>query len=477
MKVFQDTQDVQYLQGIMEKDEQKSRFIQQYLKPLLHSGISRILKGIKIKGFDSLSIIQFLACLPLMGLYTIGGIYPSEYSNFVLCKKDVFYRLKNNPNIPWRKLMYSIARRFFKLSQPALLKGDTESPKYFIFDDTDVEKTGQKIEGVGRIHSHVRHASILGYKVLVLGIWDGLSFVPIDFSIHREKGKNKKRLFGLSAKKLKAQFIKNRSENQPGYERKQELDSKKTDGVIKMMKNAIKQGIKADFALCDSWFFNFNLLEFVVNKGMTLISGVKMGNFNFTYNGKEYSPKVLLNLHKRKAKFCRKLKMHYIALNVEYKGIKIKLFFVRYANQSKWRIIANSDTKMSFIQTMEHYQIRWTIEVFFKETKQYLGLSKCQSNDFDAHIAHVSITCILFMALALKKRVDCHQTIGGLFREAKVEMNEKTLAAKMWVLFCKIIQSLTTFFDFEPKIFLKQVFHQSVSKAFDNLIDDTPLLV
>jgi len=477
MKVFQDTQDVQYLQSIMEKDEQKSRFIQQYLKPLLHSGISRILKGIKTKGFDSLSIIQFLACLPLMGLYTIGGIYPSEYSNFVLCKKDVFYRLKNNPNIPWRKLVYSIARRFLKLSQPACLEGDTESPKYFIFDDTDVQKTGQKIEGVGNIWSHVQHGSILGYKILVLGIYDGASFIPLDFSIHREKGKKKDRPFGLKPEKLAAQFTKERTENQSGYERKQELDSKKTDSIIKMMQNAIRQGIKADFVLCDSWFFNFNLLSFVVKKGMTLISEVKMGKINFSYNGKKYSPKALLSIHKGKTKFCRKLKMHYIALNLEYKGIKIKLFFVRYANQSKWRIIMNSDTKMSFIETMENYQIRWTIEVFFKETKQYLGLAKCQSNDFDAHIAHVSITCILFMALALKKRVDCHQTIGGLFREAKVEMNEKTLAAKMWVLFCKIIQSLTTFFDFEPKIFLKQVFHQSVSKAFDNLIDDTPLLV
>jgi hypothetical protein len=477
MKVFQDTQDVQYLQSIMEKDEQKSRFIQQYLNPLLHSGINRILKGIKIKGFDSLSIIQFLALLPLMGLYTIAGVYPSEYSAFVLCKKDVFYRLKNNPNIPWRKLLYSIARRFFKLGEPTCLQSDTEEPKYFIFDDTDVQKTGQKIEGVGRIYSHVQHISILGYKLLVLGVWDGLSFIPVDFSIHREKGKKKNRLFGLLPEKLAAQFTKKRAENQPAYERKKELDSKKTDSVIKMMKTAIKQGIKANFVLCDSWFFNFDLLDFAVKKAMTLISGVKMGKINFTYNGKKYSPKALLNLHKRKAKFSRKLKIHYVALKVEYKGIKIKLFFVRYSGQSKWRIIMNSDTKMSFIKTMEHYQIRWTIEVFFKETKQYLGLSKCQSNDFDAHIAHISITCILFMALALKKRVDCHQTIGGLFREAKVEMNEHTLATKMWVLFCKIIQSLSTFFDFEPKMFLKKVFNESVSEAFDNLVDNKPLLV
>jgi hypothetical protein len=189
---------------------------------------------------------------------------------------------------------------------------------------------------------------------------------------------------------------------------------------------------------------------------MTLISGVKMGKINFKYKDKLYSPKALLQISKRKAKFCRKLKMHYIPVTVTYKGIEIRLFFVRYANQSKWRIIMNSNPKMSFIKTMETYQIRWTIEVFFKETKQYLGLAKCQSNDFDAHIAHISMSCISFMALALKKRFDCQETIGGLFRQAKVEMNEKTLDTKMWLLFCKIVQTLTDFFDFEPETLIKR---------------------
>jgi hypothetical protein len=33
---------------------------------------------------------------------------------------------------------------------------------------------------------------------------------------------------------------------------------------------------------------------------------------------------------------------------------------------------------------IEVYQIRWTVEVFFNEGKQLLGLERCQSNDFDA---------------------------------------------------------------------------------------------
>jgi len=479
MKVFQDTQATQYLQSIMEKDEQKSRFIQQYLKPLIHSGIFRIFQGVKTKGFNALGVVQFLACLPLMGLYSIGAIFPSEYASFVLCQKDVFYRLKNNPNIPWRKIVASISRRFLKLVQPKSADQAAEkmsSPSCFIFDDTDIHKTGQKIEGISKIWSHVQHRSILGFKGLFLGFWDGKSFLPIDFSLHREKGKKPQKPYGLSFKKLAQQFSKKRQDDQAGKQRKAELDVKKTDRVIQMMQYAISHGVKASFVLCDSWFFCENLLQFVTKKGMNLIAGVKMGKLTFSYQGKNYSPKALLAITKRKAKFCRKLKMHYIPLSVSYKGIEIQLFFVRYANQTKWRIIMNSDCKMSFLKTIEIYQIRWSIEVFFKEAKQYLGLGKCQSNDFDAHIAHISMTCILFMALALKKRFDCHQTIGQLFRHAKLEMTEKTLATKMWLLFCKIIQTLATLFDFDPKILIKKLFDDSFDNHFINLFEDTPLL-
>ncbi len=56
-----------------------------------------------------------------------------------------------------------------------------------ILDDTTVAKTGKNIERVGYVHDHVSQSFVLGYKILVAGYWDGVSFIPIDFSIHREK--------------------------------------------------------------------------------------------------------------------------------------------------------------------------------------------------------------------------------------------------------------------------------------------------
>ena len=470
--ILQVTQEVGYLQNIVDNEEQKNDFVLQYLKPLLHSGLGKILKGIKSKGFSPMAIIGFLALLPFLGLTTIGSIWSSPYACLMNAKKDVLYRLKNNGYIPWRKLLYSIIRRFLKLTTQSdgSIDISPKKPRCLIFDDSDLKKTGTSIEGVSKIWSHVQHGHVLGFKLLTLGFFDGISFVAIDFSLHREQGKRLINRFGLKLKELKKQFVKKRLKEQAGQQRYLELDEQKTQTIQKMIIQAIKElRTKVDFVLCDSWFFSESLLRIVLKKGMDLVCGVKMGKITFVYGGKSYSPKALVQVTIRESKYSKKLKAHYISLSVSYKGVPFRLFFVRYGQQKKWRIIINTNPRMSFIQTMEVYQIRWSIEVFFKEMKQYLGLEKCQSRDFDAHIAHVTLAIILHTALTLKKRVDAHQTMGQIFREVKSDMLEMTIAQRLWKLFVNIIRKLTDLFDFEPKILFRKL-NDSVFKGFGTMI-------
>jgi len=57
-----------------------------------------------------------------------------------------------------------------------------------IFDDAVLDKSGKKSEGVSKVHDHVTGRFVFGYKLLVCGYWDGDSFIPVDFSLHRERG-------------------------------------------------------------------------------------------------------------------------------------------------------------------------------------------------------------------------------------------------------------------------------------------------
>jgi hypothetical protein len=65
----------------------------------------------------------------------------------------------------------------------------------------------------------------LGFKILVLGLWDGKRFLPIDFSIHGEKRKNVDKPQGMTKKEIKARFQTTRPEECALSETCQGIDS------------------------------------------------------------------------------------------------------------------------------------------------------------------------------------------------------------------------------------------------------------
>jgi len=100
--------------------------------------------------------------------------------------KNPYYDLLGNEHISWRSILYLFAKRYLSLSgRIAEYSGKTRA---LIFDDSPLEKSGKKIEAVSKMHDHVTGRFILGYKLLVCGYWDGDNFIPVDFSLHRERG-------------------------------------------------------------------------------------------------------------------------------------------------------------------------------------------------------------------------------------------------------------------------------------------------
>lgn len=96
---------------------------------------------------------------------------------------------------------------------------------------------------------------------------------------------------------------------------------------------------------------------------------------------------------------------------------------------------------------LEIYQTRWTIEVFFKEAKQLLGLGKCQSNNFDAQIADITITMIRHILLTFRHRYNSYESKGALFEQIKGDIVEVRLTDRLWGLFVELLNILAELFD------------------------------
>jgi hypothetical protein len=142
----------------------------------------------KKEGYTFKQVLSLLISMVIMSCKTVNSSLPKLKEQGYTLGKDVFYRLKNNPAIGWRRLLWYISMKFIKLTESMSSEEDKKKPHYLIFDDTTIEKTGRKMEFIGKVYDHVVHRTVLGYRLLAMLYWDGKSSIPIDFSIHRELG-------------------------------------------------------------------------------------------------------------------------------------------------------------------------------------------------------------------------------------------------------------------------------------------------
>ncbi|MBT3207393.1 MAG: transposase [Bacteroidetes bacterium] len=410
--------------------------------------ITRDIFGFKTKGYSYTNLLQMLILMPFLGAKNIHKVFSSHYQVFYKGKKDCLYDTLRDSNINWRRLLVNFAKRFIKKVNENSI---SECLTYFIVDDSDMEKSTPFFECLSRVFNHVSHTHVFAYKVLTLGYSDGKSFIPLDFSLHNEKGKKKN--YGLTSKQRKEQYKKDRNPASHGAKRKREMRTKKGKSLIKMIKRSVNHGIIAKYLLTDSWFICENMISEIrniKNGAIHILSMCKMDKRKYSYADGEFNAKDLLKRKKQNRKNIirsKKHKVYYIELQVEYKGFKLKLFFTRLTKRSKWRLLVTTNTALTFTQAYEMYVNRWAIEVFFKECKQLLGLGKNQSRDFDTQIAATTICFIQYTILALYKRIEKYETIGGIFETCKDSITEQIFADRIKALILELIEILVHILD------------------------------
>jgi hypothetical protein len=525
-------------------------------------GLSSVLKpfdAIKRSGALVSSIAMSMIVLPFIVKNSVWALFVSGLNKEDVGQKDTFYELKNNSNISWRALLYGIAKRF-RILLSSSNNENSDIIRALIIDDTTVSKTGKSIERVGYVHDHVSGNFVLGYKILVLGYWDGVSFIPLDFSIHREKRddkiqklkqqidrrekkislvkeskkllvirvdnlikkvkqlqkeinnkpsiskqkqltnklhsiekkqsrlliveqeiaeQNQKLLYlqnnyyeierqsgkcGLKPTEYKNQFKKQRAKNTSGYKRVKETDKSKIGNAISMIKRALKQRFEFEYILTDSWFFSGKLLQTVVSLGhkTKLVSMAKINNAKYKIlpSDKYMAPKQIIALYSRKSKTNRTYKAKYIKLQAEYQGVRVLIFFVNIGRGKNWRLLVSTDLNISFNKLMKVYKIRWTIEVFFKEAKQYLLFGKSQSQDFDAQIADTTLSFIRYILLSYYERIHYGMSIGGIFRKISQTSIEENLLADLSHIFMDLLMAFAEYAGIDFMTFYQSLIRQ-----------------
>ena len=151
--------------------------------------------------------------------------------------KDVYYRLLNNTNYNWRKLLSLSSLKILSL----LEKIRSTKLKVLILDDTIENKVGKVIEGsCDKLYSNKEKRFIRGINVVSLNYSDGYSNFMLDFALSMNK-----------YAKVKIQDFTNKVNHRTNaYKRRIESLKGKSTIAINMIQRAIASGLYAGLCTC-----------------------------------------------------------------------------------------------------------------------------------------------------------------------------------------------------------------------------------
>jgi len=393
----------------------------------------------KKEGHHPAHLLFIITLLPLFKISTINGFCAKNWDHWCSAKKDAFYRFKQ-ASCRWRSFLYAVIRRMLEI-----LQFDQQDVKnrYLIIDDSPMPKRGRKIENVSFIYDHTLGRSILGFSLVTLGLFTGKNFYPVDFAYRFGKSRH--------PKSPEERIGDTRSiSGQMSYEAKH---FGKLDLALQMIQRAFDRGIRAGYVLFDSWYAWPSLIKDIrnISQKLHVICRLKDSKTLYEYKGEKYrlselygKVKASLKKDSRTGLFLKRVTVRFPESGEDTVIVFSKGYHEpeedmvkgkKKEKESKWVAFLSTDTRLHSSTIIKKYTKRWTIEVFFKECKQLLGLGKDHSNDFNAQVFSTMASFLRYNLLNFLNEKENTGTIGDLFRDIVDESGIITYGQRLWEFF------------------------------------------
>jgi len=324
----------------------------------------------KKKGLPTWDIVLSLICM----VFTSKSISALDKEENLPCGKSTMFRFLDNPRYCWRKVVLLFALKILFLFVKAAAGKKNELFEVLIVDDTLYpRKRSKKVELLSRRHDHNNKQYVKGFDLLTVGYSDGVSFIPMAFSLQSSQEKQKRLQEACSDVDKRTYGGKLRSEAIQG----------KPKALLSLLSEISKAGVKTRHILFDSWFGSNRLISNLIGEGYHLICMVKDWKaMKFRLDGESLTLSQLY----RKVKWRLDHKSRdvmgsvLVSLGKDSNGNLRhgRVIFVRNRNKSKreWLALLNTDPRITEREAVRIYGKRWDIEVFFKVCKSVLKLAR-----------------------------------------------------------------------------------------------------
>lgn len=325
-------------------------FFLYFSKPVLKH-VEQFIKGAIQKGYQGtitdIVLLSFANChRTTFGKFLSEGVWNVEYA--------------------WKGIRKFVVSKIYE-------SYNSSSPIFAIFDDTIAEKTKPSsqaktpIQETGFHQSHLKGKQVWGHQLLTTMLSCGKKVLPYSIERYTKGGKSK------------IQMVCDIVESLPSPK-------------------------GAAYGLCDSWFTNEKVITAHLKKGYDLIGALKTNRIIY--------PKGIGIQIKNFAQYIEKNDVHLVTVNnskywvYRYEGhlngvdnAVVLLCWQKSAFKKTRALHAFlcTDTELDNQTILEYYSKRWPIEIFFRETKNTLGLNTYQvrsSKSIDRLLSLIALTYI-----------------------------------------------------------------------------------
>lgn len=392
----------------------------------------------KCEGFSPRHLLFVLTNLVFLHIKTVHDLLHRPLQALFLAQKDTFYRFKK-AEWSWGPFY----RRFLAHLGRRLHWSKTARENCLILDTSTLPKRGKHLENLSFVYDHSQGKTVKGYEILTLGLLTPQNFYPVSFGHHFSQTAP---VEVREARPLKAR----------GDLARRLRDAKLTKPAlaVKMLKAALAQGFPASYLLVDAWFTSPTFCRNVQDLGLQIIGRLKRDRTLYYRAGLGYTLEQLYQAHKHRLVKEAALGLALLSVPVTCgnglpgavvltKGYKEPDLEARPGGKIKaeppWAAFFCTDLTLPAVEVVQKYLGRWSIEVFFKEAKQRLGLGQEQGRSFAAQVFSITQAFFRYSLLAyLLEHDDQSQTIGEMFRQLEEETGKLTFLERLW-------QYLTTF--------------------------------
>ena len=309
--------------------------------------------------------------------------------------KSPINSMLNNEFYNWRNLLYRIACRFARLCPTP--EGKISA---LIIDDTAKEKTGRRVENSSWFVDHCRKAYYMGYQTIMAAWHNGVVTIPLDFELKIGKARIKHA--------PKSHYHKGTHTEQ----RQRMARQKKTKIAESFIRRTLQRGFRFRYLLWDSWYNNSGSLRFVFgtlrSKGIDLVAMVKRDGQKYLWGESLLTVK---ELYRKSGKWQRNK-----VTGILYKSVivavldkqssnqpesqtvlgYVRMCFFRYPQHKRYKALICTEVNIGEMDILSIYLRRWSIEVVFKDLKQYFGYDQSKSSKYAPQIADLTIRCVFY---------------------------------------------------------------------------------